>query len=95
MLRVSTFVLPITMAAVLVMQHLHETSSLRAVVASLFMFAIACWLARFQWRRASDLEAVFGNARVSPTDSEATKLSADVVSLLAGAFLILAVLFKS
>jgi len=93
-LRVSALALPIAMAAALVMQHLHELSSWRTVVASLFVFAIACWIARFQWRRSFDLEAVFVSARVHPTDSEATKLSTDVVSLLAGAFLVLAVFLK-
>lgn len=93
-LRFSAFALPIAMAAALTVRLSTESLSGYRLAGSAFLFVLVCWLARFQWRRSSGLEAVFFNARVLPTDSEATKLSADVVSLAAGVLALAAVLLK-
>ena len=94
LMKVSAFALPIAMAVSLALRLSTEAQSGYKLTASLFLFALVCWLARFQWRRSLDLEAVFFNARVLPTDSEATKLSAEVVSLAAGILTVAAVLLK-
>lgn len=91
LMRVSAFVLPIAMAAALAVRFSTETPGYK-LAGAIFLFALICWLARFQWRRSSDQEAVFFNARVLPTDSETTKVSADVVSLVAGVLAVGAVL---
>lgn len=94
LMRVSAFALPLAMATALAVRLSTESQSGYRLAGAAFLFALVCWLARFQWRRSSDQEAVFLNARVLPTDSEATKLSADVVSLAAGILTVGAVLLK-
>jgi len=95
LLRLSAIALPAAMAVALAVRVLSEPPSWHKLTGAVFMFALTCWLARFQWRRSFDQEAVFGIARVAPTDSEATKLSVDVVSLAGGVLLVGAVALGS
>ena len=91
LLRASAFALPIAMALSLIPRAATGAPSGYKIAAAAFMFSVACWLGRFQWRRSLDLEAVFFNARVLPSDPVDTKLTADIVSLAAGIFLVAAV----
>lgn len=94
LMKVSALILPLAMGTALAVRFSTESQSGYKLVGATFLFALICWLARFQWRRSLDQEAVFFNARVLPTDSEATKLSADVVSLVAGILTVGAILLN-
>lgn len=94
LMRVSAIALPIAMALALAVRHTVEQPVGFRWVGVVILFAQTCWLARFQWRRSLDQEAVFFNARVLPTDPETTRLSVDVGSLAVGVLEVAAVLLN-
>ena len=63
--------------------------SWNSIGAGAALFCVSCLMARFFYRRARDLEAVFFTVRIRPTDSELTKVSTDCAALVSAVLILL------